>query len=218
LAHDTSSGEITVLDDRTLSIKDFRYDGAGPDSYFYVGVSDDIEDQPEPYGIIPDENGSREILSDDTGKDIILTLPSTLSFTSLKWFSVWCRLANQNFADVKFPANLNVPPALEVSIDRGQMNCEPLSDNLQVAWLVTGDYIMFELAGNIDRNTDYMAFGLSGSDSGISMGGSDVVVTDFTESGGARAVDYFITAYASVQPMVVYALIQSCLMVVVLTM
>lgn len=43
-----------------------------------------------------------------------------------------------------------------------------------------------------------MAFGLSGSDSGISMGGSDVVVTDFTESGGARAVDYFITAYAQV--------------------
>ena len=38
-----------------------------------------------------------------------------------------------------------------------------------------------------DRNTDYMAFGLSGSDSGILMVGSDVVVTDFKDGGDPRA-------------------------------
>lgn len=29
------------------------------DAYFYVGISENVEDQDPPYGIIPDENGSR---------------------------------------------------------------------------------------------------------------------------------------------------------------
>lgn len=43
-----------------------------------------------------------------------------------------------------------------------------------------------------------MAFGLSGSDSGILMVGSDVVVTDFKDGGDPRAIDYYISAYAQV--------------------
>lgn len=52
----------------------------------------------------------------------------------------------------------------------------------------------------LDRNTDYMAFGLSGNENGIGMINADVVVTDFTEANGEpRAVDYYITAYAQVR-------------------
>ena len=43
-----------------------------------------------------------------------------------------------------------------------------------------------------------MAFGLSGSDSTLSMFNADVVVADWKESGRPRAVDYYITAYAQV--------------------
>lgn len=37
LAHKVSSGEIVVKDKRTIMIKQFSYDGAGPDAYFWVG-------------------------------------------------------------------------------------------------------------------------------------------------------------------------------------
>ena len=49
-----------------------------------------------------------------------------------------------------------------------------------------------------DRNTDYMSFGLSGSDSTFSMIGSDIVVADYRESSQPRAIDYYISDYAQV--------------------
>ena len=36
------------------------------------------------------------------------------------------------------------------------MNCEKLSDDLQVAWSIDGDNIMFELAGKIGKRLPYM--------------------------------------------------------------
>lgn len=37
LAHKVSSGEVIIKDTRTIQIKSFSYDGAGPDAYFWVG-------------------------------------------------------------------------------------------------------------------------------------------------------------------------------------
>lgn len=37
LAHKVSSGEIIIKNTRTILIKSFSYDGAGPDAYFWVG-------------------------------------------------------------------------------------------------------------------------------------------------------------------------------------
>ena len=36
-----------------------------------------------------------------------------------------------------------------IALDREGLNCEAMSENLQVAWLITGDTITIELAGNI---------------------------------------------------------------------
>ena len=36
LAHSVS-GELFALDDKTLMVKNFNYDGAGPDAFFWVG-------------------------------------------------------------------------------------------------------------------------------------------------------------------------------------
>ena len=47
-----------------------------------------------------------------------------------------------------------------------------------------------------DRETEYMAFGLSGSDTQFAMVGADVVVADFLSGGEPRAVDYYLSAYA----------------------
>lgn len=37
LAHKVSSGEVIIKDTRTIQIKAFSYDGAGPDAYFWIG-------------------------------------------------------------------------------------------------------------------------------------------------------------------------------------
>ena len=77
-------------------------------------------------------------------------------------------------------------------------NCESLSDELQVSWTVdqTEDRVFFQLCGCVDAG-DYMAFGLSGSDSAVQMVGADAVVT-WHDSEGSGAVDYYLSARAQV--------------------
>ncbi|XP_067928629.1 protein Skeletor, isoforms B/C-like [Watersipora subatra] len=197
-AHSVRSQEVTVIDDRTIFIRSFRYDGQGPDAYFYVGVTDAVKLQQAPYGIIPDENGvSDKKATQYSDRDIMLTLPSTISAIELKWLSMFCISYSHNFGEVTFPDDLNVPPHIgQVDIDREGFNCEAMSEQLQVSWLITNDSITFELAGNINRNEDYMAFGLSGSTTRPQMNDADVVVADYREGSTPRAVDYFITSKA----------------------
>ena len=77
--------------------------------------------------------------------------------------------------------------------------CEVLSDNeFQVKWRVDGTDLEVELAGRVDPG-NYMAFGLSGSNSQTLMEGSDVVVgwMDIA-SMSPRAVDYRLQSKAQV--------------------
>lgn len=53
--HHDASGEVYAVDESTLFIRHFTYDGTGPDAYFWAGNSP----RPDPSGfIIPDEKGS----------------------------------------------------------------------------------------------------------------------------------------------------------------
>ena len=78
-------------------------------------------------------------------------------------------------------------------------NCEPLSDELQVSWTVDQmeDRVFFQLCGCVDAG-DYMAFGLSGSDSAVQMVGADAVVT-WQDDEGTGAVDYYLSGRAQVR-------------------
>lgn len=54
LAHALSSGNISILDSKTIYIPNLHYDGAGPDAYFWVGTGS----EPNPLGIkVPNEAG-----------------------------------------------------------------------------------------------------------------------------------------------------------------
>ncbi|XP_067929644.1 protein Skeletor, isoforms B/C-like isoform X1 [Watersipora subatra] len=198
-AHQVSSGDVTVLTDRSIRIESFTYDGYGPDAFFYVGTTETVRIQSSPYGKIADENG---IIESKAGrynaKTITLTLPSSISATDLTWLSMFCITYSHNFGEVVFPETLNVPPHLGTVMREmsEEFNCEPLSDDLHISWLVSGDSIMFELAGRIDRSTDYMAFGLSGNLERAQMIGSDIVVADYRLDSEPRAIDYYIQGYA----------------------
>lgn len=52
LAHGLRSGNITILDCKTIYIPNLHYDGAGPDAYFWVGNGS----EPNTFGIkVPSE-------------------------------------------------------------------------------------------------------------------------------------------------------------------
>lgn len=53
--HHDASGDVYAVDESTIFIKGFTYDGTGPDAYFWAGNTQ----RPDPSGfIIPDEKGS----------------------------------------------------------------------------------------------------------------------------------------------------------------
>merc|ERR1712241_1088934 len=109
-------GTVYAVDEKTLLIKGFTYDGAGPDAFFWAGT----QGYPSGVGtILPYpfegkffeyEDQSAPILSGrfSGDKEITLTLPDTLKATDIKWLSVWCRAFSVNFGDLAFPHDLSL--------------------------------------------------------------------------------------------------------------
>ena len=109
-------GTVYAIDEKTLLIKGFTYDGAGPDAFFWAGT----QGLPSGIGtILPYpfegkfyeyEDQSAPILNGrfSGDKNIKLTLPDTLKATDIKWLSVWCRAFSANFGDLIFPDNLSL--------------------------------------------------------------------------------------------------------------
>ncbi|XP_048486593.1 protein Skeletor, isoforms B/C isoform X3 [Plutella xylostella] len=103
-------GTVYAVDEATVFVRGFAYDGTGPDAYFWVGDSP----QPSPEGLLvpyPDDYSSREppILQAHSGTDILLRLPAGKRLRDIKWLSVWCRRFTVNFGDVFIPAGLDPP-------------------------------------------------------------------------------------------------------------
>merc|ERR1712020_750208 len=110
-------GTVYAVDEKTLLIKGFTYDGAGPDAFFWAGT----QGYPSGVGtILPYpfegkffeyEDQSAPMVSGrfSGDKEITLTLPDTLKATDIKWLSVWCRAFSVNFGDLTFPDDLALP-------------------------------------------------------------------------------------------------------------
>lgn len=92
-AHDIS-GTLTVIDDRTIQITNFNYDGGGVAVFFYTGVDGDYNSG-QPIG--PQLNGRP--FTDET---ITLTIPDNLTLDDFNGLSVWCIPFNFNFGDARF--------------------------------------------------------------------------------------------------------------------
>jgi len=92
-AHDIS-GTLTVIDDRTLEITDFNYDGGGVVVFFYNGIDGDYTNG-QPFG--SQLNGRPFV--DET---ITLTIPDNLTLDDFNGISVWCVPFSANFGDAQF--------------------------------------------------------------------------------------------------------------------
>jgi len=117
LAHKVSSGEIIIKDTRTIFIKSFSYDGAGPDAYFWVGKGTPTDSAAIVKGRkIADENGSYDVVQGYDKQDIELTLPSDITVNDIDYLSIYCVSFHHLFGYVKIPNNLNVPEYTEAVV------------------------------------------------------------------------------------------------------
>ena len=94
LAHGVS-GTVTVIDDCTIEVTNFNYDGGGPSVYFYAATDRDFRNYSAIIG--PRLNGQRWV--NDT---LRLSLPDGTSLEDFNSLSVWCRDFNANFGDTFF--------------------------------------------------------------------------------------------------------------------
>jgi len=127
-------GSVYKIDDHTLLVKGFTYDGKGPDAFFWAGK----EGVPSSNGgtILPypfenkfydydDKNATIIEGRFDGNKDIRLTTPQSLKTTDIKWLSVWCRKFEVNFGSFNF----KIPGEEEDSTPKPEPETEPEDSN-----------------------------------------------------------------------------------------
>jgi len=95
--HDIS-GTLTVLDNRTLQVTDFTYDGLGPSVYFYTGTDG---------GYNPRDGGNRVGPRLDgrvwNGETITIDLPANVTLDDFNGLSVWCDIFDVDFGSANLP-------------------------------------------------------------------------------------------------------------------
>ncbi|KAF5296679.1 hypothetical protein FQR65_LT10220 [Abscondita terminalis] len=185
------SGTIEITDAKTIRIPEFIFDGIAREPYFWVGIGA----QPDSKGTkVPDEYGYLDPLRSYDGVTISLELPGDLTIFNIDWFSIYDLASKRSLATLIIPNGLNVPPSLvKVLVNFIDLpNCIQLHKKLQVSWDIFGPQITLQLAGQVQEE-EYMAFGLSGSQSKSQMIGADVAIAYIHET-QVFATDYNITA------------------------
>ena len=108
-------GQVYSINDNKIFIKNFTYDGKGPDAFFWVGTEGSLPSEngillPHPFsGKFYDYNDrdAPKLKKSDGNEPITLTLPDSVKTSELKWISVWCRRFKVNFADLILLQNGN---------------------------------------------------------------------------------------------------------------
>jgi len=118
--HHAVSGEVFALNEKTLMVQNFNYDGAGPDAFFWVGVEgtpDNVKNEsttailahPFQGKHYEYRNEDAPILGAASNEAVTLILPEHLKVSELKWLSVWCRKFSVDFGNVIFATDVKIP-------------------------------------------------------------------------------------------------------------
>ncbi|XP_044727087.1 protein Skeletor, isoforms B/C, partial [Chrysoperla carnea] len=117
--HHQVSGDIYAVDDYTLLLEAFNYDGNGIDTFFWAGASN----RPGPQGfIVPDEYGKTNVLDRYFNKDFTLTLPEGKKITEIKWFAVYDIQTQNTFGDIYIPEEFEPPSFQKISQLNGKLH------------------------------------------------------------------------------------------------
>ncbi|KAJ0170663.1 hypothetical protein K1T71_013435 [Dendrolimus kikuchii] len=104
--HHQVSGEVYAVDEWTIVLVNFNYDGMGDDTFFWAGDSG----RPGPQGfIVPDQHGKTNILERYYNEDVRLTLPEGKRVSRIKWLAVYDIDSQNTFGDVYIPDEFSAP-------------------------------------------------------------------------------------------------------------
>ncbi|CAG9134831.1 unnamed protein product [Plutella xylostella] len=104
--HHQVSGDVYAVDDWTILLVNFNYDGTGDDTFFWAGDSG----LPGPQGfIVPDENGKTNVLERYFDAEVRLILPEGKRLSRLKWLCVYDIATQNTFGDVAIPDDFEAP-------------------------------------------------------------------------------------------------------------
>jgi len=90
-------GTLTIIDDRTLEVTNFTYDGGGPSVFFYLGT--DGQYSPSNGGV---QVGTMLNGAPFNGETVRIDLPPNITLDDFNGVSVWCDLFFINFGDAQF--------------------------------------------------------------------------------------------------------------------
>ncbi|XP_038046212.1 protein Skeletor, isoforms B/C-like isoform X2 [Patiria miniata] len=101
------SGTVYAVDETTVMIRGFNYDGLGPDAFFWVGTTDSPSSTGQPIYL----DSSQSKLGAYSNAEVVISMPTGQKITDFKWLSVWCRMAAANFGEVIIPPGFVLPAA-----------------------------------------------------------------------------------------------------------
>lgn len=104
--HHQVGGEVYAVNEYTLLISDFTFDGSANDAFFWAGASS----RPGPQGfILANEYGRTDVLKRYLGKELKLTLPDNKKLTDINWLAIYDLSKNIAFGDVYVPEDFEPP-------------------------------------------------------------------------------------------------------------
>jgi hypothetical protein len=109
------SGTATIVDDVTIQVDDFFYDGGGPLVYFYLGATNSGSSFANGLEVPPLLSGTAY-----NGESLTLTLPPGETLDGYGAISVWCAEFNVNFGSGSFdpePTPGNIDGDCEIDLD-----------------------------------------------------------------------------------------------------
>ncbi|OWA53816.1 putative Protein Skeletor, isoforms B/C [Hypsibius exemplaris] len=135
--HNTT-GTVFRVDDNTILITRFTYDGMSPDGQFILTRKPNVIS--EPADIVGDERGNLGPLRKYFGQDVFINLNQGSSLKDYTGFAVYCAKYKLDFGHVFFPAADKPAPAFSLMSSKVNMkNAKKLGSFLTLGHNVTGE-------------------------------------------------------------------------------
>jgi len=94
--HHNVSGKATIIDDCTIEISQFSYDGGGPDVYLYGAINHSYSSA-DAFAVGQQLNG--QVFNDAS---FVIKLPNDMTLDDLTGLSVWCVAVGADFGHMEF--------------------------------------------------------------------------------------------------------------------
>ena len=199
-SHDVAA-DVYVLGPNTIGLNAVSFDGNPPATWFWGTWNSTISAG----FIIADSLGSLAPLTTEiSGENFVITLPTGFDLCNIYYLSVYCVKAGVSFGEL----NLNdtfgcqwCPSSCKTNITNPlpgyqckDINKDATAPDLRVEYNYdsTNSLITFKFHTCDLDPEQYIAFGLSGSTTGILMIGGDVVVCHYNSVEEAYCVDYYL--------------------------